>query len=141
MTMRYSCFWKGILSVNRTVESFTELLLTSFPSKEMSLATNPAQKARDTSSVLPHTAPVSFPHPCSFTKHVSSLALGLLSPMRTSKSSTGCTGFIICSGRSPENQREREGRVSWACLVLQASLFSIFPPALRLTNTTAGIQR
>lgn len=49
--------------MNRTVESFTELLLTSFPSREMSLATNPAQKARDTSSVLPHTAPCELPSP------------------------------------------------------------------------------
>lgn len=49
--------------MDRIVKSFTKLLLTLFPQEMSLLATKPAQKARDASSVLPHTAPCELPPP------------------------------------------------------------------------------
>lgn len=131
MTRRQSWFWKGVWSMSRTMLCWGFYWATShFPSKEMSLL-DPSLAARSESqrhrfSAASPNFSGGFPHPCSFTQHVTNLVRGLLE----SSQAQDKLESNICSSKSPGNHRERQAwRTSPLGLTQSPSLPSLYPPS------------
>lgn len=124
---------KGSL-INEQDNALLRVLLSyfssHFPSKEMSLL-DPSLAARSESqrhrfSAASPNFSGGFPHPCSFTQHVTNLVRGLLE----SSQAQDKLESNICSSKSPGNHRERQAwRTSPLGLTQSPSLPSLYPPS------------